>query len=127
MVRGDKIVIFIIVCIALGLLGFSKVLITSSPHRYISVQVSGKEVEKLDFEGVKKSKTYQVNTKKGYNIISYNSEGATLIEADCPDQICVKMARISKPGEMIICLPHELVVEVKSSKPGKNDLDSVLR
>lgn len=31
-------------------------------------------------------------------------------EADCPDKRCVRMGRISKPGEMLVCLPHGMII-----------------
>lgn len=33
-------------------------------------------------------------------------------EANCRDQICVNHRAISKNGELIVCLPHQLVVEI---------------
>mgnify|MGYP002574392278 CR=1 FL=1 len=33
-------------------------------------------------------------------------------DADCPDQYCVQHAAIRSSHETIICLPHELVVEI---------------
>ncbi len=42
-------------------------------------------------------------------------------QADCPDQICVKHKAISKNGEMIICLPNEVYVEVESSVDNEVD------
>lgn len=37
---------------------------------------------------------------------------ADMIEADCPDQICVKHKTISKNKESIVCLPNKVIVEV---------------
>ena len=37
---------------------------------------------------------------------------ADMIEADCPDQICVKHKSISKNKESIACLPNKVIVEV---------------
>lgn len=37
---------------------------------------------------------------------------ADMIEADCPDQICVKHKSISKNKESIVCLPNKVIVEV---------------
>lgn len=42
--------------------------------------------------------------------------------ADCPDQVCVKHKAICKDGEMIICLPNEVFVEVESNI--KNEIDN---
>lgn len=37
---------------------------------------------------------------------------ADMIEADCPDQICVDHKSISKNKESIACLPNKVIVEV---------------
>ena len=36
--------------------------------------------------------------------------GAQVIEADCPSQDCVHMGRISRIGQMIICLPSRIII-----------------
>ncbi len=41
---------------------------------------------------------------------------ADMIEADCPDQLCVNMNAISAENETIVCLPNKVVVEVISSE-----------
>ena len=41
--------------------------------------------------------------------------------ADCPDQICVRHRAISKNGESIICLPHEIVVTIEDGKEAETD------
>ncbi|MCD8231652.1 MAG: NusG domain II-containing protein [Clostridiales bacterium] len=41
---------------------------------------------------------------------------ADMIEADCPDQICVNTAAISVKNETIVCLPNKIVVEVIESE-----------
>ena len=41
-------------------------------------------------------------------------DGEVFVEsADCRDQICVNHIAVSKEGEIIVCLPHKLIVEVK--------------
>ncbi len=37
---------------------------------------------------------------------------ADMVSADCPDQICVNARPISAERESIVCLPHQVVVEV---------------
>ncbi len=34
-------------------------------------------------------------------------------QADCHDKICVKTGAISQKGEVIACLPHKLIIEIK--------------
>ena len=37
---------------------------------------------------------------------------ATIIEATCPDGVCVRHRAIDKAGQSIICLPNKVVVRV---------------
>ena len=41
--------------------------------------------------------------------------------ADCPDQICVHTAQISKDGGTIICLPNRVVLEILSEDSESTD------
>lgn len=64
----------------------------------------------------------------GSNTVSIIDGKAYVSEADCPDEICVKTGGISRAGETIVCLPHRVVVEIKSSNGTHNeDFDSVVR
>ncbi len=48
----------------------------------------------------------------GYNQIIVREGAAYMSKADCPDQYCMEYVPISKQTELIVCLPHKLVVEV---------------
>ncbi len=49
-----------------------------------------------------------------YNLLQISGGSAYMLEADCPDQICVNHTPVSRNGESIICLPHKLVVQISS-------------
>lgn len=66
-----------------------------------------------------KSQTIEVRDEMGYNRIVIKDGYVHMEEADCPDQYCVKHAKIHYSHETIICLPHELVVEIS----GGEDMD----
>lgn len=68
--------------------------------------------------------------KKDQDIPIYNTNyliikdgQADMMEADCPDQICVDHKAISKNKETIVCLPNKVVVEVVGGE--KADMDAV--
>ena len=44
-----------------------------------------------------------------------------MIEADCPDQICVEHISISKNKETIVCLPNKVIVEIVGGKDAELD------
>lgn len=46
---------------------------------------------------------------------------ADMIEADCPDQICVDHKEISKNKESIVCLPNKVIVEVVGGEEASLD------
>lgn len=48
----------------------------------------------------------------GSNVLCIRDGSADMTEANCPDGLCVKQARISHNGETIVCLPHKVVVTV---------------
>lgn len=90
-----------------------------SQGNLVEIRVSGKvigtyplnENQKVTIEG----KNY------GKNILIIKDGKAKMDEADCPDKICMKNKNISRVSESIICLPHEVVVEVKKNDSENNE------
>ena len=64
------------------------------------------------------------DTQGGENVLEICDGEARMLEADCPDQLCVKQKVISRKGESIICLPHRLVIEVTEGE--ENTVDAVV-
>ena len=48
-----------------------------------------------------------------YNLLVINGSEAYIREAGCPEQICVRHAPISEPGESIICLANRVAVLIE--------------
>ena len=65
----------------------------------------------------------------GTNELVIEDGEARLTEADCPDSLCVNMGRISRSGQSIICLPHQVVVRIvddsAAETQGVDDVDIV--
>lgn len=45
----------------------------------------------------------------GYNHIVVNDGTLAVVEADCPDGVCVKRGKV-RGGAPVVCLPHRLVI-----------------
>lgn len=56
--------------------------------------------------------TLVVETPLGRNVIEVRDGAARVVEADCPNGDCLRQRPISQPGQQLICLPHQLWVEV---------------
>ena len=37
-----------------------------------------------------------------------------MIEASCPDKVCVRQHPVSGQGESLVCLPNQVVVEIQN-------------
>lgn len=64
------------------------------------------------------------NGNAAYNVVMCKDGVVSVVEADCPDGICVDHVPVSGTGENIICLPHKLVIEVIGNEG--SELDGVI-
>lgn len=56
----------------------------------------------------------------GENLLVIENGFAKIESADCPDQLCAHMPKISRVGENITCLPHHLVIRVVGKEAGSD-------
>lgn len=61
------------------------------------------------------------------NICRIRDGKVSMTEANCPDQICVHTAAVSKDGGSVVCLPNRIVLEIISQNGEKTqpELDSI--
>ena len=64
----------------------------------------------------------EITINGGSNILEIKNGRADMIEADCPDQLCVHQRAISASNENIICLPNKVIVEIRSKTDSKIDM-----
>jgi hypothetical protein len=55
------------------------------------------------------------------NMLTISGGKADMVEADCPDLLCVHQKAVSLNGETIVCLPNKVVVTVENSKEAQLD------
>ncbi len=76
------------------------------------VSVDGREIERINLSKVRDSYDFVVATGYGSNTVHVEPGAISVIEADCPDQICVYQGKLTGGGIPIICMPHRLVIEI---------------
>ncbi len=104
----SDIILFIII-IALGIMAMIFIKHNGKSGHKVQISIDGQLVEQLS---INEETTYKVDTEQGENIVIIENGQVQVSEADCPDKICVNHSPIKNVGEVIICLPHKLVVEV---------------
>ena len=108
-----KDMILIAAVLAISLISFAAIKMT---------QKDGKEVYKTS---IKKDQIYQIPEENGTNVMQIKDGKVTMKEADCKDQICADHKAIEKSGETIVCLPHKVVIEIRSEDGKEQELDGV--
>lgn len=85
------------------------------------VKIHGKVVDTYPLEesGPHFEKTYHPD-KGQYNIVEVDGDSIRVREDNSPDQIAVKTGWINQEGQLSICLPHDLIIEIQSTKDSSN-------
>ena len=107
-------VLILIACISFVCVRF----FAEDKGKYVKVYVNNKLEKTFDLN---KDNRYLIDTKKGYNLLTIKNGKASVVDSDCPNQICVNKGAISKNDESIICLPHHVVVSIESSEDKEVD------
>lgn len=80
----------------------------------------GELIRSIELDDVKESFTIRVDTDGGYNIIGVEAGKICVLEASCPDKVCVKTGHISSSALPIACLPNKLIIKIESEN--ENDV-----
>lgn len=123
MKKWDKIIIAMLVVISFLPYLLIKLFFPGSyDTRYAYITVNGQFYKQIPLTGQLSHKEFVVKTQKGSNKIVVENERIGVIEADCRDKTCKEFGFISKPGEIIVCLPHELYIEVRGQEDNEVDV-----
>lgn len=122
MKRLDIIIIVLLVTISLVSLGIYKWNSSRDyEEKFVEISVDNELFKKIPLNDNVKDETFTISTDLGTNIVVIENGKVGISDADCPDKLCVKDGFISNPGEMLVCLPHKVVVEVKGQRVSEVD------
>lgn len=76
----------------------------------VSVQIDGKTVMELPLN---QDRSLVLGEGEHTNTLVIQDGKARVVEASCPDRICVGQGAVQYAGESIVCLPHRLVITVR--------------
>ena len=108
MKKRDWFVVAAVLLLALGIWGIEK--ITQEPAEFLRITIDGNVYGEYELS---KDQVIEIGHT---NRCEIHEEMVTMIWADCPDQICVHTAAISKDGGTIVCLPNRIVLEIISQQ-----------
>ncbi|TLS48571.1 NusG domain II-containing protein [Paenibacillus antri] len=90
---------------------------------YAVVTVDGKPFRTIEL--TESAERYEIQTEFGYNLLEVKDGGIRMLEADCPDDICIEIGEVRKLGETIVCLPNRVMVEIVGDAEEGGETDAV--
>jgi len=130
MKRGDILLIGLVIVIAAVFL-VPRWLDGSSSEKYhnktrvAKITVDGKLFRTVELTG--EEQTIEIKTEYGYNLLKAHDYGIEMIDADCPDKVCLTFGFIERNGGTIVCLPHKLLVEIEGPSGEGDEIDAVVK
>jgi hypothetical protein len=70
----------------------------------------GKLLEHLSLD-----KDREIVLLEGKMTLEIKDERVRVKKSDCPRQICVSRGWIKRPGQVIVCVPNKILIEIKKS------------
>ena len=84
----------------------------------VTVQIDGETVMELPLD---RDAELVLGGGEHTNTLVIRGGTARVVEASCPDKICVGQGPVQYAGESIVCLPHKLVITVRGGTAGGID------
>lgn len=123
MKKNDVLIILAVLILALGVYATNQWRNSRFDQRIVEVISHGETIYSEVLTDELSDEIY-LETPEGYNRVLIEEGIVRMIEADCRDQVCVLSKAISLPGESIVCLPHEVIVQVVGDLQGDVDVIS---
>lgn len=81
-----------------------------------NIYQDGTLIRSIDLSKVNESYTFTVDGENGAsNTVEVRPGEIAVIEANCPDKVCVNMGFIKNKALPITCLPNKLVIKIEAS------------
>jgi hypothetical protein len=81
----------------------------------VNVYIDNELIDSFDLEDEDEEyREVEIETQYGYNLLIVSEGIAFIDESDCHTGSCVSSKVISRPGSMIICAPHHLVIKIET-------------
>ncbi len=86
-----------------------------SKNKYAYITISGEFYKKIPLTGQVRGEKIEIVSKYGKNTILIENEGIAVVDADCQDHLCQEFGFKKDVGDIIVCLPHQLYIEIRGN------------
>lgn len=109
-IKKPDVILIVILLAIFAILGLGYYLRHQVPAIRAEVTVDGKQTAILDL-----SKNQEITVdgaRNGTNHLIVQDGQIWCSEASCPDKVCIRQGKQSKDGDIIVCLPNLMIVQI---------------
>lgn len=121
--RAYFLILVIIILLLLSLIFITYRLSSSNRKLIAYLYQNGQLYQTIDLSKITSDYTFTVIAEDGgYNVISVKPGEIGILDADCPNKLCVSMGYVNSSLLPIVCLPHNLVIQIKETSHDAPDV-----
>lgn len=103
-------IVFFLLPLLIAAAFFALLLLGRSSGRIAVIRVNGATVAEVDLNNANAEPPKL--ELPAHNVIRIQNGAIGVVSADCRDQTCVRGGFISKSGQVIVCVPSGLIIEI---------------
>lgn len=89
----------------------------TEPKQMAVLSVDGTVLQEIDLGAVTQGYTFLVEEVPGEtNLVEVKPGAIGVVEANCPDALCVGQGFSQGTGKPIVCLPHRMVIDFRENE-----------
>jgi hypothetical protein len=116
--KNDLILIGIVIMLGIAIIIFMNA--TKSEGSKVVITIDGIVYDTLELE---ENTSYTIKGENGeWNTLEIKDGYANMLDASCPDKLCVSQKDIHFNHETIVCLPNKVVLEVVDGEESNVDM-----
>ncbi|ATW25896.1 NusG domain II-containing protein [Candidatus Formimonas warabiya] len=122
MTKRDKGLVGGIALIALLSFLFTSGLFKQDSSGTAVIKVGGKAIEEVNLIKEQGERQFIVQGVIGPTTVKIKDHQISIVTAPCRDKICVHRGWIKNHGEAIVCVPNQVVIEMKGKRANLDDI-----
>ena len=105
---GDFVIVFVVLLLALAV--FLPFVLAHAQTLTCEITQDGKLVKRVQL-GMGYQDTITIEGKVT-NVIEITENNVYFSHSDCPDQVCVRTGKLTRAGQIAVCLPNRVIVRL---------------
>lgn len=119
MKKNDYFLIGLVLIISLIFIGFNFLKSKKNPEKIV-IYLDDKVYKEYPIDS---NEDISIKTNSGFNKVKIHDKGVEIIDASCPDKVCVKTGFVNNSSKNIVCIPNKISIKIINNE--KNDVDII--